>query len=208
MENSNQNTDIREKISNWLADPDCEYVDLNALVYFLTEECGVVLKEEEEEEPLIDCVDCDYSLYKGEFDAGYGRIMFNDINEDGTKYRCGCCDDRVADPQGMFPDDEEELCPCCGTDCVECHMEKKCSCPDKEDYNCNHCDIETDGSESYINHEDKTVYICGTCEETEEEEEKTCRRCSRGEKQLEANDIELNVIDGVGLCLDCDEKPT
>ena len=28
--------------------------------------------------------------------------------------------------------DEEELCPCCGTDCYECHMEKECSCPDKE----------------------------------------------------------------------------
>ena len=34
--------------------------------------------------------------------------MFNDINEEGTEYRCGCCDDRVSDPMGMFPDDEEE----------------------------------------------------------------------------------------------------
>ena len=34
--------------------------------------------------------------------------MFNDVNEEGTEYRCGCCDDRVADPMGMFPDDDEE----------------------------------------------------------------------------------------------------
>jgi len=62
----------------------------------------------EEEEPRMNCVDCDYSLSEGEFNSGKGRIMFNDVNDDGTKYRCGCCDDRVADPQGMFPDEEEE----------------------------------------------------------------------------------------------------
>ena len=62
----------------------------------------------QQQEPRMNCVDCDYSLCEGEFDSGKGRIMFNDVNEDGTKYRCGCCDDRVADPHGMFPNDEEE----------------------------------------------------------------------------------------------------
>ncbi len=56
----------------------------------------------------IACADCDYTISQGEFDSGKGRIMFNDINEDGTEYRCGSCDDRVADPMGMFPDDEED----------------------------------------------------------------------------------------------------
>ena len=65
--------------------------------------------QQQQEEPRMNCVDCDYSLCEGEFNSGKGRIMFNDVNDDGTKYRCGCCDDRVADPQGMFPDEEEEL---------------------------------------------------------------------------------------------------
>ena len=65
-------------------------------------ECG------DTEEDDIACGDCDYTITKGEFDIGKGRIMFNDINEDGTEYRCGCCDDRVADPMGMYPNDEEE----------------------------------------------------------------------------------------------------
>jgi len=66
----------------------------------------------QEQEPRMNCVDCDYSLCEGEFNSGKGRIMFNDVNDDGTKYRCGCCDDRVADPQGMFPDEEEEVGNC------------------------------------------------------------------------------------------------
>ena len=52
------------------------------------------------------CDSCDYSMSMEEFDRGKGRIMFNDINE-GKDYRCGVCDDRVSDPQGMFPNDEE-----------------------------------------------------------------------------------------------------
>ena len=60
-----------------------------------------------EDEDDIACGDCDYTISQGEFDSGKGRIMFNDVNEEGTEYRCGCCDDRVADPMGMFPDDEE-----------------------------------------------------------------------------------------------------
>ena len=59
-----------------------------------------------EDEDDIACGDCDYTISQGEFDSGKGRIMFNDVNEEGTEYRCGCCDDRVADPMGMFPDDE------------------------------------------------------------------------------------------------------
>jgi len=65
----------------------------------------------------IECGDCDYTISQGHFDSGKGRIMFNDINEEGTEYRCGCCDDRVSDPMGMFPDtDDEEEEPYCFKD--------------------------------------------------------------------------------------------
>ena len=74
----------------------------------------------------IACGDCDYTISQGEFDSGKGRIMFNDVNEEGTEYRCGCCDDRVADPMGMFPDDEEDICSTCGKDYEECET---CECP-------------------------------------------------------------------------------
>jgi len=43
----------QQKISNWLANPDCD-TDFNSLVNFLTDECGVVLKPEEEEEQKMD----------------------------------------------------------------------------------------------------------------------------------------------------------
>ena len=51
------------------------------------------------------CSDCEYTLSKSDFDSGKGRIMFDDLEE--GKFRCGVCDDRVSDPMGMFPDDEE-----------------------------------------------------------------------------------------------------
>ena len=88
----------------------------------------------QQQEPRMECVDCDYSLCEGEFDSGKGRIMFNDVNEDGTKYRCGCCDDRVSDPQGRFPNDEEE------EELVECDF-----CGKEEELgNCRSCNIELD----------------------------------------------------------------
>tara|TARA_R110002096_G_scaffold70083_2_gene168008 strand:+ start:2541 stop:2960 length:420 start_codon:yes stop_codon:yes gene_type:complete len=73
------------------------------------------------EEEVIECGDCDYTISQGHFDSGKGRIIFNDINEEGTEYRCGCCDDRVSDPMGMFPDtdDEEE-------EQIISHYDKKC----------------------------------------------------------------------------------
>ena len=46
--------DIREKISLWLSNSDCDD-DFNTFVYFLVDECGVVLKQEEEEEEYCEC---------------------------------------------------------------------------------------------------------------------------------------------------------
>ena len=59
----------------------------------------------------ITCIDCDYYISKNRFDRGKGRIMFNDVVCEYTGrpgYRCGCCDDRVSDPEGMFPDTDSE----------------------------------------------------------------------------------------------------
>ena len=68
---------------------------------------AIITHECEEEELRYCCDSCDYSMSMEEFDRGKGRIMFNDINE-GKDLRCGVCDDRVSDPQGMFPNDEDE----------------------------------------------------------------------------------------------------
>ena len=48
------------------------------------------------------CIDCEYKMTKTAFDAGKGRIMFS-LN-DG--FRCGVCDDRCDDPEGMFPNED------------------------------------------------------------------------------------------------------
>ena len=55
------------------------------------------------------CIDCDYTMTRDYFDAGKGRIMFSAGKglQDGT-FRCGVCDDRCDDPEGMFPNDESE----------------------------------------------------------------------------------------------------
>jgi glycine/D-amino acid oxidase-like deaminating enzyme len=54
----------------------------------------------------VQCCNCDYSLSRAAFDAGKGRIMFSDVG-DGL-FRCGVCDDRADDPQGMIPNDDED----------------------------------------------------------------------------------------------------
>jgi hypothetical protein len=59
-------------------------------------------KDEEEE---VHCIDCDYTIEKNRFDRGGGRIMFTDVV---GEYRCGVCDDRCSDPDGMFPDSETD----------------------------------------------------------------------------------------------------
>jgi hypothetical protein len=55
------------------------------------------------------CIDCDYTMTRDDFDAGKGRIMFSAGKglKDGT-FRCGVCDDRCDDPEGMFPNDESK----------------------------------------------------------------------------------------------------
>lgn len=70
------------------------------------------MSEDEEEDDRVECSECEYEMSKYAFDAGKGRLMFDDL-EDG-KFRCGVCDDRVDDPQGRFPndtdDEEDDFC--------------------------------------------------------------------------------------------------
>ena len=76
----------------------------------MCEPCGKAyekqLNEDEEQAYKMVCENCEYTLSRYDWGWGKGRIMFNDL-EDG-KFRCGVCDDRVNDPQGMNPNDEEE----------------------------------------------------------------------------------------------------
>ena len=69
----------------------------------------------EVEENKYFCGGCDYSLSEAEFNSGKGRIMFNDLEEGKYMcgYMCGVCDDRVDDPQGMFPNEEVVKCKDC-----------------------------------------------------------------------------------------------
>ena len=107
------------------------------------------------------CIDCDYTMTRDYFDAGKGRIMFSAGKglKDGT-FRCGVCDDRCDDPEGMFPndeskEDEEGDEPEC---CVGCGIDGKfpenrdgdtmCwSCMSDEDESCSECEDE-DSDES------------------------------------------------------------
>jgi hypothetical protein len=55
------------------------------------------------------CIGCDYTLSRGDFERGKGRIMFTDVTPDDDMLAlCGVCDDRVDDPQGLFPNTDSE----------------------------------------------------------------------------------------------------
>ena len=55
------------------------------------------------------CMGCDYTLSRGDFEGGKGRIMFTDVTPDDDMLAlCGVCDDRVDDPQGLFPNTDSE----------------------------------------------------------------------------------------------------
>ena len=54
------------------------------------------------------CNSCDYFLTEQEFDYGKGRIMYAEGEGiDEGEYRCGVCDPRCDDPDGVFPPNEE-----------------------------------------------------------------------------------------------------
>jgi len=107
---------------NWTLDQYQEmfkYIDEGWLMQTPDHYCGFIVNPDWEGEPMwepeeeeeIECVDCDYSIKRDAFDAGKGRLMFNDTEhstEPVKLVRCGVCDDRCSDPQGIFPNDEEE----------------------------------------------------------------------------------------------------
>ena len=86
---------LREKIGAWLSDKTNHEGDL---VDFLVDECGVVLKEDEEVEEYgakILCNDCDYYISSEDFDAGNGRTMIDTL--DNGEYRCEVCNEKKLD---------------------------------------------------------------------------------------------------------------
>jgi hypothetical protein len=76
-------------LDEWLLENYCEYT------YW--EEIEEMFSTEPEEE--FACDSCDYSLTGAEFRLGRGRVMFNDIDEEGDTYRCGVCDERGTDEE-------------------------------------------------------------------------------------------------------------
>ena len=63
--------------------------------------------EDEEEGIMHCCMDCDYELTDAQFCEGKGRVMFCADNGIGEgEYRCGVCDPRCSDPDGLFPDED------------------------------------------------------------------------------------------------------
>ncbi len=95
---------------------------------------------------------------------------------------------------GLEEEEEEEIAKNCGhkhdkardfgnDNCYSCDMKGIFAppptgiCPEtgrklNEIYDCNYCGIETNGTESLLDADDNTIYICGACSENEEEEEK------------------------------------
>ena len=101
------------------------------------------------------CEQCGYFMSKEDFDAGKGRIMFNDLKcESETGYRCGVCDDRVDDPEGMFPNEEEEE-----EDEIYCHNEKPCG----------YCSYIYEGCDEWGTKEENAKWICPKCRDEKEE---------------------------------------
>ena len=75
---------------------------------------NISLKITIEPKPEICCDSCDYKMSQSDFDQGRGRLMFSDAGIIKDLYRCGCCDDRCSDPDGVIPDEEEQKCWTCG----------------------------------------------------------------------------------------------
>jgi len=95
----------QQKISNWLANPDCD-TDFNSLVNFLTDECGVVLKPEEEI-----CRECECIIGASDFDFG----CYCSTEEEEEQKICETCDKHY---------DDCETCECVN-DCMCLELCKK-----------------------------------------------------------------------------------
>ena len=99
-------------------------------------------------------------------------------------------------------EEEEDLCPCCGTDCDDCHMEKKCSCPEEEEnyspcktkkeqelVDCDFCGVKEDPDEIIKGTEGKA---CGSCRHLCDKEEGPSwwvAPCKTKEEQYELNEL-------------------
>ena len=68
----------------------------------------LIAEEEYCEEGIMHCcMNCDYELTDAQFCEGKGRVMFCADNGIGEgEYRCGVCDPRCSDPDGLFPDED------------------------------------------------------------------------------------------------------
>jgi len=55
----------------------------------------------------IYCCQCEYNISEVDFNLGKGRLMFNEgLGIKTGEFRCGICDPRCNDPDGILPDDD------------------------------------------------------------------------------------------------------
>ena len=151
-ERFNRKRDISVVCSNCYDKDDCERCGEYDYEGDLCDTCNMC-KDEHACCECCECGDCDYTITRGEFERGKGRIMFNDIKEDGTEFRCGCCDDRVNDPMGEHFEEEdytEERCDTC---------KKVLTYGDEQGCDCEEEDVGTKGYEPEQLEEGEKVWV-------------------------------------------------
>ena len=107
--------------------------------------------------PRIICSICDYSLPKGDFDSGKGRIM--NIKE--GEYLCGFCDKEYASTRDLYEGTGECMCKICGYYLTQEEFEYGkgrfmfCSGPHIEEgeFVCGVCDERCDSDGEYLGDE-------------------------------------------------------
>jgi len=128
---------------------------------------------ETDDDDDVMCVDCDYGMSRQAFERGKGRIMFG-LNVKYLKrkeYRCGCCDDRVSDPQGEFPDtdseededDEPQHDICCGCGKYD-DTRPVCDCGGSHRSNCAECEDKKKPTTTFFQNACAEMRSRGACE--------------------------------------------
>ena len=120
--------ELREKISDWLNDRNNNEYDL---VYFLIDECGVVLKPEEEEEE-VECVECSTIVPSSEAELtgteGWGicdNCIDHDEEDDDFYKEDDCC--KTCEQTDI------EICYDCGECADPSRTNRCCECEEEEE---------------------------------------------------------------------------
>jgi len=124
-------------------------------------------EEEEEDERYCDNDDCPYGGYI--YDEELEKYKGKEYICMGCKTGKGLQERELEDKKvnGCWEEEEEDLCPCCGTDCDDCQL-PWCNCPEEEEeeeeaYYCYKCNIVLDETNTWVM--DTVGYRCFVCKE-------------------------------------------